>query len=150
MLLQAKASKHCVLPKQTPCLHGFTHMAEPYPACTQHRAAARILLCQHCQPFLHRTGGGKTEGLRAAQTENGPTAWTHRGPTAALGWPHQTEAAQGESWLGIGQSKDRFTAEIKPREKCLALEVLELLFNPKTAQLSELRIEVTKKESTRK
>lgn len=72
------------------------------------------------------------------------------GPTAALGWPHQTEAAQGEGWLGIGQSKGRFTAEIKPREKCLALEVLELLFNPKTAQLSELRIEVTKKESTRK
>lgn len=39
------------------------------------------------------------------------------GLTAALGQLHQTEAPQREGRLGTGQSKGRFTAEIKPREK---------------------------------
>ena len=111
----------CPAQRNTLAARLYAQLAEPYPACTQHRAAACI-----------QNQGRKSRGAESSADREGLTA--------GLGQPHQTEAPQGEGWLGTGQSKGRFTAEIKPREKCLALEVLELLFNPKTAQLSELRI----------
>lgn len=79
-----------------------------------------------------RSRGGKAEGLRAAQTEKG----------SQQPWDSCIRQKHPKGRAGWGPDRAKADLQLKSNleRKCLALEVLELLFNPKTAQLSELRI----------
>lgn len=76
------------------------------------------------------------EGIDGARREKGQR---DRAVHRALAHPAQTPHSAWD-FLGFGQSKGRLTTRIKPTEKNLALDDLELLFNPETAQLSEFGI----------